>query len=134
MKWLISYYAKVSSFQSSFTWKFRGLLIENFLDYREYVREVKVRLVKYLTSCPLSPNHAKEFFTMLLDEYQALSKAFDILRPFFSKLVRRCFVSILSSLIHDGGFSSDPINGLVWLQMSVHFFNCHVKMHFVTFW
>lgn len=53
---------------------------------REYVREVKVRLVKYLTSCPLSPNHAKEFFTMLLDEYQALSKAFDILRPFFSKL------------------------------------------------
>lgn len=54
---------------------------------REYVREVKVRLVKYLTSCPLSPNHAKEFFTMLLDEYQALSKAFDILRPFFSKLV-----------------------------------------------
>lgn len=52
----------------------------------EYVREVKVRLVKYLTSCPLSPNHAKEFFTMLLDEYQALSKAFDILRPFFSKL------------------------------------------------
>ena len=55
---------------------------------REYVREVKVRLVKYLTSCPLSPNHAKEFFTMLLDEYQALSKAFDILRPFFCKLVR----------------------------------------------
>lgn len=53
---------------------------------REYVREVKVRLVKYLTSCPLSPNHAKEFFTMLLDEYQALSKAFDILRPFFSRL------------------------------------------------
>lgn len=53
---------------------------------REYVREVKVRLVRYLTSCPLSPNHAKEFFTMLLDEYQALSKAFDILRPFFSKL------------------------------------------------
>lgn len=51
------------------------------------MREVKVRLVKYLTSCPLSPNHAKEFFTMLLDEYQALSKAFDILRPFFSKLV-----------------------------------------------
>ena len=49
---------------------------------------MKVRLVKYLTSCPLSPNHAKEFFTMLLDEYQALSKAFDILRPFFSKLVR----------------------------------------------
>lgn len=53
---------------------------------REYVREVKVRLVKYLTSCPLSPTHAKEFFTMLLDEYQALSKAFDILRPFFCKL------------------------------------------------
>lgn len=56
-------------------------------NYREYVREVKVRLVKYLTSCPLSPNHAKEFFTMLLDEYQALSKAFDTLRPFFNKLV-----------------------------------------------
>lgn len=55
------------------------------------MREVKVRLVKYLTSCPLSPTHAKEFFTMLLDEYQALSKAFDILRPFFCKLVRLCF-------------------------------------------
>lgn len=65
-----------------------------FLDCREYVREVKVRLVKYLTSCPLSPNHAKEFFTMLLDEYQALSKAFDILRPFFSKLVRQFFLYI----------------------------------------
>ena len=65
--------------------------LEFFLIRREYVREVKVRLVKYLTSCPLSPTHAKEFFTMLLDEYQALSKAFDILRPFFCKLVRLCF-------------------------------------------
>jgi len=66
------------------------------LDCREYVREVKVRLVKYLTSCPLSPNHAKEFFTMLLDEYQALSKAFDILRPFFSKLVGLFFCTLYS--------------------------------------
>ena len=75
------------------------IIIKTFiLDYREYVREVKVRLVKYLTSCPLSPNHAKEFFTMLLDEYQALSKAFDILRPFFSKLVRQFFRAHFSLL------------------------------------
>ncbi|XP_015758524.1 PREDICTED: uncharacterized protein LOC107337801 [Acropora digitifera] len=53
---------------------------------REYVQEVKVRLVKYLTSCPLSPRHAREFFTMLLEEYQAFSRAFAIMKPFFSKL------------------------------------------------
>lgn len=97
MKRLISYYVNFI-----FTRKFTGLLIENLIfDYREYVREVKVRLVKYLTSCPLSPNHAKEFFTMLLDEYQALSKAFDILRPFFSKLVRQIFLCSLFSHMHD---------------------------------
>ena len=57
-------------------------------NFREYVQEVKVRLVKYLTSCPLSPRHAREFFTMLLEEYQAYSRAFAIMKPFFSKLVR----------------------------------------------
>ena len=65
---------------------FSKLIVFVFL-CREYVSEVKSRLISFLNSCPLSPQHAREFFSMFLDEYQALCCAAEVLRPFFVKLV-----------------------------------------------
>ncbi|CAM9479220.1 unnamed protein product [Lampetra planeri] len=42
---------------------------------REYVLEVKLRLVKQLTSAPLSAAHACHLLSLLLDEYGALCQA-----------------------------------------------------------
>lgn len=71
---------------------------------REYVKEVKGRLISFLSSCPLCSQHTKEFFSMLLDEYQALCNAADVLRPFFLQLVRPpCFTASLQVTVLDLG-------------------------------
>ncbi|CAB3980159.1 Hypothetical predicted protein [Paramuricea clavata] len=59
---------------------------------REYLAEVRVRLIKFFSSSfPNSPQHAKDCVMTLLDEYQSLCVATDILKPFFQKLDSKYF-------------------------------------------
>lgn len=59
-----------------------------FIVSREYLMEVRVSLIKYLSSAfSNSSQHAGDCVMTLLDEYQSLCVASDILKPFLAKLV-----------------------------------------------
>ena len=54
---------------------------------REYVIEMKVRLLKQLTAGHKTPTQAKQFVSMLLDEYANLCAAAKTLAAFLTELV-----------------------------------------------
>jgi hypothetical protein len=55
---------------------------------REYMAEVRISLIKFFSSSfTNSLQHAKDCVMTLLDEYQSLCVATDMLKPFFQKLV-----------------------------------------------
>ena len=56
---------------------------------REYVIEMKVRLLKQLTAGHKTPPQAKQFMAMLLDEYSHLCEAAKALATFLAELVMR---------------------------------------------
>lgn len=56
---------------------------------REYVIEMKVRLLKQLTSGHKTPPQAKQFVSMLLEEYAGLCSAAKTLASFLTQLVGR---------------------------------------------
>ncbi|XP_028391489.1 protein FAM193A-like isoform X2 [Dendronephthya gigantea] len=54
---------------------------------REYLTEVRVSLIKFFSSSfSNTPQHARDCVMTLLEEYQSLCVAIDILKPFFQKL------------------------------------------------
>ena len=65
------------------------LLSQTFLVFpREYMAEVRISLIKFFSSSfTNSLQHAKDCVMTLLDEYQSLCVATDMLKPFFQKLV-----------------------------------------------
>ncbi len=71
---------------------------------REYVIEMKVRLLKQLTSGHKTPPQAKQFVAMLLEEYSNLCTAAKTLASFLTELVRILGVTILlffAGLMHN---------------------------------
>ena len=54
---------------------------------RDYVIEMKVRLLKQLTAGHKTPSQAKQFVSMLLEEYKNLCAAASTLAKYLSELV-----------------------------------------------
>ena len=66
---------------------------------REYVIEMKVRLLRQLTTGHKTPPQAKQFVSMLLEEYSNLCSASKTLASFLTELVNSSVTDIISTLV-----------------------------------